>query len=194
MATKERNNIYVIFGSIGVGKSTMCKGLEEKGIRVLEESWVDSELLKLYYENPSRYAFRLQMMILEHYSLIEEPSQEILVIERSPRDTIDVFIKENKKNMTEREYELCKSYGRLIMERPIWKNATYMKLVASYSSCVERVKKRNRETEKSMTEIILKNIYERYEKMHSDCVFVNDMCNPQKIVSEMYNFIIKEKK
>ena len=53
----------VIDGNIGVGKSTQLRLLEQVGYKVYREP-IDDWSLELFYKDQSRWAFLLQMQIL----------------------------------------------------------------------------------------------------------------------------------
>jgi deoxyadenosine/deoxycytidine kinase len=101
--------IIVVEGNIGAGKSSLLELLQKKmtgcGKRIgilkepieVWESIKDKEgknILELFYENPSKYAFEFQMIIFTTiYHAIQEQSKyyDILVCERSLDSNIEIF-------------------------------------------------------------------------------------------------------
>jgi deoxyguanosine kinase len=50
-----------IVGGMGVGKTTLCKNLEDLGLRCIYESLTENPYLSLSYENPDEFGFYSQM-------------------------------------------------------------------------------------------------------------------------------------
>jgi len=65
----------VIEGNIGSGKTTLCHQFQEKyGARLILEQFSDNPFLPLFYENPERHAFSVELFFMteRHRQLQEE--------------------------------------------------------------------------------------------------------------------------
>lgn len=73
MASK-RNLYIAVAGVMGSGKTTACRLLaRELGIRLFEEKAEENRFLPLFYEDPRRWAFALQLFCLaEKIGQLEE--------------------------------------------------------------------------------------------------------------------------
>ena len=149
-----------IEGNIGVGKTSLLNNLKLYHFNVITEpveQWC--EILKLYYNDKQKYAFRFQMKILltwiEKFILLN--NMDVYFTERSLFSRRDVFFKitcenghVNDKDIL--EYHDC--FDKLIninCIKDIIKPKAYIYLKASPEICYERVKKRNRIGEEHIT-------------------------------------------
>lgn len=75
------HNFIAIEGNIGAGKTTLCKQLAAKyDCRLILEQFTDNPFLPLFYNNPERYAFPVELFFMteRHKQLQENLSQRDL--------------------------------------------------------------------------------------------------------------------
>ena len=110
MTTTFPYQFIAIEGNIGTGKTTLSNLLaEEYGCRLILEQFTDNPFLPLFYDNPERYAFPVELFFMteRHKQLQEELAQTNLFQESIIADYF--FIKTllfAKNNLKEEEYRL----------------------------------------------------------------------------------------
>ena len=121
-----KGKIVSIDGNIGAGKSSILKELKNLGYVVfledLEDSW--QPILNNFYSNPKRWAFTLQITILnnlrDQYRQINEMllKNSIIFIERAPSSSkIFAEICKNAGHMTDKEFNIyCGCFKKLTWE------------------------------------------------------------------------------
>lgn len=160
--------IVTIGGNIGCGKTTVLSKLSEE-LTVFKEplekwgSWLD-----LFYTNPERYAFSFQMKILHdflYFTPEQKESNDLLITERSPWDSLYVFCKtlKDSKTMTHMEYNLFKEYVDTIG----WKPDTFVYLRTDPETCMKRMRERARVCETGVDDKYIQQIHDAYEKFVS---------------------------
>ena len=165
----------VIDGNIGCGKTTLLNQLKNKldAFIVLEsvEEWKKDGILDKYYQNPKEMAFIFQMKVaISHLknikNLIEKHGQNITIIsERSTYSCFNIFTKmlEKVEFMNEDEVrihrELCLDCGI--------KPDIYLYLKTDVDVALERIKKRNRET--NISRDYLEDLNNQYENLREIC-------------------------
>ena len=156
--------IVTIGGNIGCGKSTVLAKLKQKKLEVFTEpiekwgSWLD-----LFYSNKPRYSFPFQMKILIDFLYLEKTTeQSLLITERSPQDSLNVFSKAlvDSKELSYMEYNLLKEYADKIG----WVPDVYIYLRTSPEVCKDRMDSRNRVCENGVTLDYLREIHTKYER------------------------------
>jgi deoxyadenosine/deoxycytidine kinase len=173
--------IVCINGNIGSGKSTLLKKLKEEGYAVYFEgldrgTWGD--LLEKYYENPKRYSYLFQTVVLadmrELYNIIRltHREDEIVFVERSHIDCLAfcTMIKD-EGNMKQEEFEAFERLFNLLYVSP----DIYVTLNIPPSICLDRLQYRGRKSESSIT----MNYLRRVEKYTSKCMEM-DLCQGKK--------------
>jgi len=188
MSNTQKLRIIAIEGNIGSGKTTTLEALHKEIHRrekdeditsdyiFLEEplsSWNTihedgKSLFQLFYEDPKKYAFSFQMMVLQSRieSLIEISKtnyEKTIIMERSLHSQKYVFADMMKKEgfISDVEYQVynrCYDYFAKLF--PVEK---VILLDCPVKHCLDRVVKRNREGEEKMTTDYL----ETCEKKHT---------------------------
>ena len=71
-------SVIVLAGTIGAGKTSLSQMIaEELGTKVFYESVDNNDILPLFYENPEKYAFLLQIYFLnKRFKSIKEALQD----------------------------------------------------------------------------------------------------------------------
>lgn len=154
-------------GTIGVGKSTMTEILsEELGTKPFFEPVGNNPVLPLYYDDPKKYGFLLQIYFLnKRFDLIKQAYKEDNnVLDRSIYEDL-LFTEINYKNgnMAREEFDVYKSLLDNMMEEidalPKKAPDLMVYLYADFDTVLSRVKKRGREFEQIDTNPGLKEYY-----------------------------------
>jgi len=164
--------MFIVEGNIGVGKSTFLQAINSINdkIQVIpepKENWTTEEygksLLKNFYNDIGRWAYTLETLTLmcrikSHLEMQKNPSQFKLV-ERSIYSGYFCFAKNGfaSGNLTEIEWKIYNSWVSFLFKK-CEKPQGFIYLKAKPEICFERVKKRNRESEKTLTLDYLKQI------------------------------------
>lgn len=159
--------MIVMAGTIGVGKSTMTEILsEELGTKPFFEPVGNNPVLPLYYADPKKYGFLLQIYFLnKRFDLIKQAYKEDNnVLDRSIYEDL-LFTEINYKNgnMAREEFDVYKSLLDNMMEEiealPKKAPDLMVYLYADFDTVLSRVKKRGREFEQIDTNPGLKEYY-----------------------------------
>ncbi|AEE52952.1 deoxynucleoside kinase [Haliscomenobacter hydrossis] len=154
-----------IEGNIGAGKTTLSNQLaEEYGCRLILEQFTDNPFLPLFYDNPERYSFPVELFFMteRHKQLQEELSQTDLFQQSIIADYF--FIKTllfAKNNLKEEEYRLFQRLFNVL-------NSTFPRpdLLVYLHRPVERllhhIRKRGRTFEQDITGTYLEQIQASY--------------------------------
>jgi len=155
----------VIEGNIGVGKTTLCRRLQEKyEARLILEQFSDNPFLPYFYENPERHAFSVELFFMteRHRQLQEELVQGNLFNQQIISDYI--FIKTllfAKNNLNEEEYRLFQRLFNVLNAHFI-KPDLVLYLHRPVPVLLNQIKKRGRSFEQEMSEVYLENIQKAY--------------------------------
>lgn len=173
-------SVIIASGMIGVGKSTLTGILaKELGSKAFYEPVTENKILPLYYADPKRFGFDLQIYFLnKRFRLIKEALEDNNnVLDRSIYEDA-LFTKQNYEsgNMLEEEYDI---YLDLLDNMMSEINATAKQrpdllifLDADIDTILERIKKRGRDFEQvdDNPELIeyYKNIWKRYREWYNE--------------------------
>lgn len=199
-----------IGGNIGVGKSTildLLKGILAsslfKFITEPVDTWTsikDSNnvnVLEHFYTNPQRYAFNLQVLAfitrLTQLQNALKRDNSIIITERSLEEDRYIFAEHLTEAGFITEIEM-KSYEYWFDTQAILPDLNIF-LKASPETCYERIKKRNRPEEKTITLDYLKALDKKYfkflTKTKSRKVFIDcDQRLPEEIAGEIAKYIL----
>jgi deoxyguanosine kinase len=159
-----------IEGNIGAGKTTLCEMLSaDLNCHLILEQFSDNPFLPLFYNDPERYAFSVELFFMteRHKQLQESLTQPDLFHTWSVADYF--FIKTlifAKNNLTEAEYRLFKRLFKVL-------NATFPKpdlliyLHRPVKQLMSNIQKRGRVYETNFNEdylIQIQNAYFNYFK------------------------------
>lgn len=147
----------VIDGNIGAGKSTQLCLLESHGFKVRREPIAEWSL-DLFYSNPSRWAFLLQMQILNSYS----SDNEYDVYERCPLSSNYVFWKNLVRHgtVTRDEDIIYQKY----YEKMNWQPDLFIYLATTPEYVFGRIQSREQVGDSKITLDYLKELHESYSK------------------------------
>ncbi|HML56960.1 MAG TPA: deoxynucleoside kinase [Ferruginibacter sp.] len=170
-------------GNIGAGKTTLSQLLSEHyNARLILEEFADNPFLPKFYENPSQYAFPLELFFMaERYKQLREvlATQDIF---HQVTITDYLFTKSllfAKVNLAEEEYRL---YQKLfdIINPHIVQPDILIYLNAPISKLQENIKKRNRSYEQGIPGDYLssiQDIYTQFIRQHNIITLVVDTTN-----------------
>lgn len=138
-------------GNIGCGKSTLLRRLGKEWQVFLEPVADWAQLLKLFYDDPGRWGFAMNLQALLSFAGVPDgdASGRPVVVERSPLSCKEVFarLSLNQDHITSEEWtlfcELEHAYG--------WKPDIIIYLKSNPNTCLERVRTRSRAAESDVT-------------------------------------------
>ncbi len=160
-----KNQFIVIEGNIGAGKTTLATMLaREWDARLMLEEFAENSFLPLFYENPEKYAFPLELSFLgERF----EQLKKILVKSDlfNPIVVADYYILKSllfaKVNLPEHEYQLFHKLFYLIFDS-FPKPDLIVYLNSSVQDLQKNIKKRGRPYELNIKDEYLENLQRNY--------------------------------
>lgn len=161
-----------IEGNVGVGKSTVLKELKGTVREERVESWT---LLPAFYRESEKYAFAFQLQVMSSYA-----DAEVDYLERSPKSAFYIFSKILHADgfLNDADLEIL----RVVYERlPKPNKHVYLRLPAA--KCLERIKKRAREGEQSISLEYLEKIEAEHDKTFALVIDLDGTESPQQIAS-----------
>jgi len=174
--------VVAVDGIISVGKSTLIKvlssGLVQKGYRVAVvkepvELWKEDGSLQMFYSDPRRRAFQFQCRVFH------DRIQECIKIYESCGDNVDIYIMERSiftdvlfmKSLMSQGLADEREYNDYMKMWSMWSRLTpfdvdlFIYLKANMDVVMDRLDKRGRESEKSITveyQVHLQEIHDRF--------------------------------
>ncbi|MFM2268063.1 MAG: hypothetical protein RL757_1504 [Bacteroidota bacterium] len=154
-----------IEGNIGAGKTTLANQLAtDYNARLILEQFDDNPFLALFYENPERYAFTVELFFMteRHRQLSENLGQTDLF---QPFRIADYFFLKTsifaKNNLNDEEYRL---FQRLfsVLNSTFPKPNLLLYLHRSVPNLLRNIKKRNRDYESDISADYLLQIQTAY--------------------------------
>jgi Deoxynucleoside kinases len=160
--------IVSIEGNIGSGKTRLLEGLRQSGHRVFDEPFEKNRYLEDFYKNPKEYAFKTQISFLsarkKQYNHANFSSRDqVVFVERTVYTDQFVFARMlyDTGMIDERDWQSYLDHFDI-------SRTNYPELVVyidvTPETCLERIKKRGREMEKSITLEYLANVDSYYRK------------------------------
>lgn len=201
--------IISIEGNIGAGKTTLLKELDKHYkdtiTIILEpvEEWKRGEenFLELFYNDPHKYAYEFQKVVLLSQikalkNEIENGKNKIIICDRSFETTIKVFSSLLLENDLLKEEEYAE-LNNILNSFNILKPSKHIYLRTDPDICLERIKKRNRLEEQNITLDYLFDLDRKHDEMlknnkHS-VLFLNgnyDFLNNETIKQDYFNKIL----
>jgi len=202
--------IITIDGNIGCCKTSILNYFHKNYKTAIDiepiESW--TEYLKSMYDSDnSTYNFQIKVWIDRCW--IQEKSNVIVLMERSPYFIKNVFVEKafEDKTINEDEYNNIHKLHKTTDE--LWQPNAYIYLRSDPEMCYNRIKKRGRESEKNIKLEYIKRIHEVHEEKYKDAVKNNkniividaenksipDICSEivssniyTEIVTQLYNY------
>ena len=199
---RERLNIMicVIEGNIGAGKSSLLNELARRGYSVFKESLNDwKPFLDLFYADPKRWGFTLQLVIMkslkdrerEMARLQATDPYRIIFTERSPAATLKfINLNFNLGYITSDEEKLLyRLYTDYAYQRS---NVSSINLYLDVpvETCYERLRKRDRSCERGVDLDYLKLVDEQFRSL-PDIVMIDGMKSTVNIANDVLSLLIR---
>ncbi|MDX8381188.1 MAG: deoxynucleoside kinase [Ghiorsea sp.] len=155
-----------IEGGIGVGKTTLAKGLAEKlGANLLLEDIDDNPFLELFYQDPERHGLSVQLSFLfsrlkQWQSMMQQDLFHSLIISDY------LFAKDRlfaMTNLSDEEFGLYNQVAQVVAQ-DLPKPDMVVYLQSSPDVARKRVQKRNRSMEKGINLEYLKQVTDTFDK------------------------------
>jgi deoxyguanosine kinase len=191
-------NFVTIEGNIGAGKTTLAHLLSKHfNARLILEEFADNPFLPKFYENPSQYAFPLELFFmaerykqLNHLLQTKDMFQNVTVSDYLFTKCL-LFA---KVNLADEEFRL---YQKLfdIINPQIVQPDILIYLHTPVNKLQENIKKRNREYEQSIPSDYLFNLqetYTQYIKQHNIKTLFIDASNADFLGNDEHLKIITD--
>ena len=208
--------VIVLAGTIGAGKSSLAKALgEHLGTDVYYEAVDNNPVLDLYYQDPKKYAFLLQIYFLNKRfeSIKMAYNQENNVLDRSIFED-ELFLTLNYKNgnVTKTELEIYQNLLSNMLEEmegmPKKRPDLLVYIDVSFETMLSRIAQRGRSFEQIDDQPELKAYYhqvheeypawyENYDvspkiRINGDALdFVNNTEDLEKVLTEIDKALLK---
>lgn len=165
--------LIVLAGTIGAGKSSLAAALgQHLGTDVFYEAVDNNPVLDLYYQDPKKYAFLLQIFFLnKRFQSIEEAYKaNNNVLDRSIFED-ELFLTLNYKNgnVTKTELDIYKELLANMLEElegmPKKRPDLLVYIDVSFDKMLERIDKRGRSFEQVDSN---PELYDYYKQVHSE--------------------------
>lgn len=165
--------LIVLAGTIGAGKSSLAEALgEHLGTEVFYEAVDNNPVLDLYYQDPKKYAFLLQIFFLNKRfeSIKQAYKADNNILDRSIFED-ELFLTLNYKNgnVTKTELDIYKDLLANMLEElegmPKKRPDLLVYIDVSFEKMLERIGKRGRSYEQIDTN---PDLYEYYQQVHGE--------------------------
>ncbi|MCO0815873.1 deoxynucleoside kinase [Lactococcus lactis] len=193
--------VLVLAGTIGAGKSSLTEMLaEELKTQALYESVDDNKVLPLFYENPQKYAFLLQIYFLNKRfdSIKRALSDNNNVLDRSIyEDSLLFHLNADLGRADETEVEVYDDLLNNMLEeidslsfkkRP----DLLIHVKVSFDKMLERIKKRGRQFEQLEYDPSLYDYYKELNSRYDTWFEAFDICPKIQIDGDKYDFVEDE--
>lgn len=193
--------VLVLAGTIGAGKSSLTDMLaEELKTQAFYESVDDNKVLPLFYENPQKYAFLLQIYFLNKRfdSIKRALSDNNNVLDRSIyEDSLLFHLNADLGRTDETEVEVYDDLLKNMLEeidslsfkkRP----DLLIHVKVSFDKMLERIKKRGRQFEQLEYDPSLYDYYKELNSRYDTWFEAFDICPKIQIDGDKYDFVENE--
>lgn len=193
--------VLVLAGTIGAGKSSLTEMLaEELKTEAFYESVDDNKVLPLFYENPQKYAFLLQIYFLNKRfdSIKRALSDNNNVLDRSIyEDSLLFHLNADLGRADETEVEVYDDLLKNMLEeidslsfkkRP----DLLIHVKVSFDKMLERIKKRGRQFEQLEYDPSLYDYYKELNSRYDTWFEAFDICPKIQIDGDKYDFVENE--
>jgi deoxyadenosine/deoxycytidine kinase len=157
-------NYIAIEGCIGAGKSTLCKMLTQSiAAKPVFEKFEENAFLPKFYEDPSKYAFPLEMSFLaERYHQLKNLSNLDLFASTTISDyIINKCLIFAKINLPEEEYLLYQSFFNITISQ-LAKPDLLVYLFQDVNRLLHNIQVRGRSYEQSIKREYLESLHKGY--------------------------------
>ena len=161
----------VISGSIGSGKSTQIKHLQDEfqnhaSVQIIPEAvdeWIKDGWLQKFYSDQKKYSLGFQFRVLQ--SQINLPNIDgLTIIERSPHTTVEIFSKQLTEDgmVTQEGYKSILNFA----EYNNWEPTCFIYIQTPPEICHQRILERSRDAESTISLEYLQNLHQKHEEFH----------------------------
>jgi deoxyadenosine/deoxycytidine kinase len=198
--------IITIDGNIGCYKTSILNYFHKNYKTAIDvepvENW-NEYLNNIYNSSNSTYNFQIKVWMDRCW--IQEKSNVIILMERSPYFIKNVFVEKARedKTITEEEYKNILMLHNTTDD--LWCPEAYIYLRSDPNTCLTRINKRGRDAEKNIKLEYIQRIHELHEKKYEEAVknnkniividvenkSVSDICS-EIISSNIYSDIISK--
>ncbi len=189
-------NFVTIEGNIGAGKTTLAHLLSKHfNARLILEEFADNPFLPKFYENPSQYAFPLELFFMaERYKQLKDLLQTKDMFQNI---TISDYLFTKcllfaKVNLPDEEFRLYQKLFEIINPQIVQPDIVIY-LHTPVKKLQENIKKRNRDYEQSIPNdylFTLQETYTQYIKQHNIKTLYVDAGNADFLGNEEHMKII----
>ena len=189
-------NFVTIEGNIGAGKTTLAHLLSKHfNARLILEEFADNPFLPKFYENPSQYAFPLELFFMaERYKQLKDLLQTKDMFQNI---TISDYLFTKcllfaKVNLADEEFRLYQKLFEIINPQIIQPDIVIY-LHTPVKKLQENIKKRNRDYEQSIPNdylFTLQETYTQYIKQHNIKTLYVDAANADFLGNEEHMKVI----
>ena len=189
-------NFVTIEGNIGAGKTTLAHLLSKHfNARLILEEFADNPFLPKFYENPSQYAFPLELFFMaERYKQLKDLLQTKDMFQNI---TISDYLFTKcllfaKVNLADEEFRLYQKLFEIINPQIIQPDIVIY-LHTPVKKLQENIKKRNRDYEQSIPNdylFTLQETYTQYIKQHNIKTLYVDAGNADFLGNEEHMKVI----
>jgi deoxyadenosine/deoxycytidine kinase len=168
----KRMPIITIDGNIGSGKSSILNYLHKYHKMSIDlepvESW-NSYLNKQYDDKQDIFKFQVRIW-LDRCWIQEKTDKTVILMERSPLFIKKTFIESAATLglITPQEYNILTDLHK--KTDSLWSCNTYIYLRSSPENCMKRIKKRNRQCEKNITQEYVQLLHNKHEETYAQAV------------------------
>lgn len=190
--------MIVLSGTIGAGKTSFTKLLADHlGSKAFYESVDDNEILPLFYKDPKKYAFLLQIYFLN--KRLDEIKQSFAndtdVLDRSIfEDSLLFHLNADLGRATDTEVSIYDSLLKNMMEE--LPNEPHQKapdllihIQVSFETMLERIKKRGSSFEQIENDPSLYEYYHNLNQRYMDWYDAYDQSPKMTINGDQFNFV-----
>ncbi|PCR99447.1 deoxynucleoside kinase [Lactococcus fujiensis JCM 16395] len=195
---EEENTILIVLaGTIGAGKSSLAKALgEHLGTEVFYEAVDNNPVLDLYYEDPKKYAFLLQIYFLNKRfeSIKMAYRQDNNVLDRSIFED-ELFLTLNYKNgnVTKTELDIYKDLLANMLEElegmPKKRPDLLVYIDVSFETMLSRIAQRGRSFEQVESQPGLEEYYNQVHGEYPEWYENYDVSPKIKIDGDSIDFV-----
>jgi len=191
-------NVLLIAGTIGAGKSSLTDFLsKEMASKPFYENVEDNDVLPLFYSNPERYAFLLQIFFLNKsfLGMREALSNDDNVIDRSIyEDSLMFHLNADLGRIAPMEVEqydnLLNTMLRELEESAPLKHPDLMvHIKVSLDTMIERINKRGRSYEQIANDPTLYDYYKELNKRYDQWYEEYNESPKIQIDGDQFNFV-----
>lgn len=191
--------LIVLAGTIGAGKSSLAAALGEYlGTDVFYEAVDNNPVLDLYYQDPKKYAFLLQIFFLNKRfkSIKEAYKADNNILDRSIFED-ELFLKLNYKNgnVTKTELEIYQELLSNMLEElegmPKKRPDLLIYIDVSFDKMLERIEKRGRSFEQVDGNPGLEDYYYQVHGEYPEWYDQYDVSPKMKIDGDTLDFVQK---